>query len=101
MNDDQHGLSPEWLFAFFFVAVVSTLSVGCPRTPAVSHCTPGSTSCAADGMPQACSDDQRWYPQQLDPCAAPVVCCETPLPYADAGNTHSCVAPALCVGGAP
>lgn len=76
------------------VAFVLTLQ-GCPLPP-VDGCTPRDTRCAPDGVPEVCSQSQRWTRgQPSEPCPERSTCCRARSPYGR--ELHACVPPSACL----
>jgi hypothetical protein len=70
---------------------------GCPL-PAPDNCTPFATRCSPSGIPETCSQSQRWsHAPPSSPCSSrgPVVCCRTRSPYGR--ELHACVPESACL----
>ncbi len=70
---------------------------GCPM-PAPDNCTPFATRCSPSGIPETCSQSQRWShaPPAL-PCSirGPAVCCRTRSPWGN--ELYACAPPSACL----
>lgn len=79
------------------VALLGALLTGCPM-PAPDGCTPFATRCSPSGIPETCSQSQRWsHAPPATPCSSrgPVVCCWTRSPYGR--ELHACVPESACL----
>jgi len=77
-----------------FVAICS----GCPLPPP-DNCTPLATRCSPEGVPQRCSQSQRWSAGTVSTrCPSSSVCCLARSPYGGR-LVHACVPAAMCVPG--
>lgn len=79
------------------LALGAALLTGCPM-PAPDNCTPFATRCSASGIPETCSQSQRWsHAPPATPCAqrGPVVCCRTRSPWGR--ELHACTPQSECL----
>jgi hypothetical protein len=84
------------------IAVASALALvallaGCPM-PAPDNCTPFATRCSPSGIPETCSQSQRWsHAPPASPCSSrgPVVCCRTRSPWGN--ELHACAPQSACL----
>lgn len=78
----------------FMLWVLGVVLSGCPM-PAPDFCAPSSTRCAPDGVPETCSQTQRWTRiRPTEPCPAPSVCCPRLVP--SGRLAHGCYPLAAC-----
>ena len=81
------------------LAFTATALSGCPL-PAPDGCTPRDTRCAPDGVPEVCSQSQRWTRgQPSEPCPERSTCCRARSPYGR--ELHACVPPSACLPESP
>lgn len=79
------------------LALGITLLTGCPLPPS-DGCTPFATRCSPSGIPETCSQSQRWsHAPPASPCAqrGPVVCCRTRSPWGR--ELHACTPQSECL----
>jgi hypothetical protein len=70
---------------------------GCPL-PAPDNCTPFATRCSPGGIPETCSQSQRWsHAPPASPCSSrgPVVCCRTRSPWGR--ELYACAPQSACL----
>jgi hypothetical protein len=70
---------------------------GCPL-PAPDGCTPFATRCSPSGIPETCSQSQRWsHAPPASPCSSrgPSVCCRTRSPWGN--DLYACAPPSACL----
>lgn len=85
-------LSRAFVFAVS-LALALQLS-GCPMPPP-DGCTPMATRCSPSGVPQRCSQTQRWSSGSLATCGGSATCCLARSPWGN--NVHACVPRAQCL----
>lgn len=76
---------------------LSLALAGCPL-PAPDNCTPFATRCSPSGIPETCSQSQRWsHAPPASPCSSrgPVVCCRTRSPWGR--ELHACAPRTACL----
>ena len=78
------------------VAALAAICSGCPLPPP-DNCTPLATRCSPEGVPQRCSQSQRWSAGTVSTrCPSSSVCCLARSPYG--GHlVHACVPESLCL----
>lgn len=79
------------------LALGVALLTGCPM-PAPDGCVPFATRCSPSGIPETCSQSQRWsHAPPATPCAqrGPVVCCRTRSPWGR--ELHACTPQSECL----
>jgi hypothetical protein len=83
------------LAALSVALIFGSALAGCPALPAPDGCTPSATRCHV-GMPEVCSQTQRW--SQADRLCTDVgaVCCATRSHYRET-VLHACVPQDQCV----
>ena len=87
----------EVIAGVVMLALGVTLLTGCPL-PAPDGCTPFATRCGPSGIPETCSQSQRWsHAPPATPCAqrGPVVCCRTRSPWGR--ELHACTPQSECL----
>lgn len=85
--------SRQGFFRFPLLAVSLALTA-CPLPPP-DGCTPMATRCSPSGVPQRCSQTQRWSSGSLATCGGSARCCLSRSPW---GNTvHACVPAGACL----
>jgi len=91
-SSDGYAATTALLFA---VAVAVALALaGCPLPPP-DGCAPRSTRCAPDGVPEVCSQTQRWTRgAPSEPCPSGSVCCAAVGAYGR--ELHACMPAAAC-----
>ena len=84
--------------AMAIAALVALALAGCPL-PQPDGCAPRSTRCAPDGVPEVCSQTQRWTRgAPSEPCPSGSVCCAAVGAYGR--ELHACVPAAACLADA-
>ena len=80
--------------AMAIAALVALALAGCPLPPP-DGCAPRSTRCAPDGVPEVCSQTQRWTRgAPSEPCPSGSVCCAAVGAYGR--ELHACMPAAAC-----
>lgn len=67
---------------------------GCPALPKPDGCAPMTTRCSPDGVPQTCSQTQRWTSIGRACSAVGATCCFTISPYGK--GLYACTHANLC-----
>lgn len=84
--------------AMAIAALVALALAGCPLPPP-DGCAPRSTRCAPDGVPEVCSQTQRWTRgAPSEPCPSGSVCCAAVGAYGR--ELHACVPASACLADA-
>lgn len=85
------------VFGLVLAAFVAVALLGCPM-PAPDGCTPAATRCSPAGIPQVCSQTQRWTQGTIArPCAdIGAVCCPARSPFSQRA-VHACVPQSACI----
>lgn len=79
------------------LALGVALLTGCPL-PAPDNCTPFATRCSPSGIPETCSQSQRWsHAPPASPCSSrgPSVCCRTRSPWGN--ELYACAPLGACL----
>lgn len=87
----------RWIAGVSMLVIFAVTCCGCPM-PAPDGCTPFATRCSPSGIPETCSQSQRWsHAPPATPCSSrgPVVCCWTRSPYGR--ELHACVPESACL----
>lgn len=80
---------------FRFPLLLLALLSACPLPPP-DGCTPLATRCSPAGVPQRCSQTQRWSSGSLATCGGSATCCLARSPYGGR-LVHACVPAAMCL----
>lgn len=84
-----------WAMLRALLVAMCLALAGCPLPPP-DGCTPRDTRCAPDGVPEVCSQSQRWTRgQPSEPCPERSTCCRARSPYGR--ELHACVPPSACL----
>lgn len=84
-----------WALGVGALCFAAASLAGCPLPPP-DGCTPRDTRCAPDGVPEVCSQGQRWTRgSPAEPCPERSSCCLARSPYGR--NVHACVPPSACL----
>lgn len=83
----------QGFFRFPLLLLALALSA-CPLPPP-DGCTPLATRCSPAGVPQRCSQTQRWSSGSLATCGGSATCCLARSPWGN--NVHACVPRAQCL----
>ncbi len=95
------GFAEHWVLTVIAGVVMLALGIalltGCPL-PAPDNCTPFATRCSPGGIPETCSQSQRWsHAPPASPCSSrgPVVCCRTRSPWGR--ELYACAPQSACL----
>ena len=80
---------------FRFPLLLLALGLSACPLPPPDGCTPLATRCSPAGVPQRCSQTQRWSSGSLATCGGSATCCLARSPWGN--NVHACVPRAQCL----
>lgn len=94
-RDTHRPWRPYAALCGLFLSLAAVVALcGCPLPPP-DGCTPMATRCSPAGVPQRCSQTQRWSSGSLASCGGSATCCLARSPW---GNSiHACVPRAQCM----
>ena len=81
---------------FRFPLLLLALGLSACPLPPPDGCTPLATRCSPAGVPQRCSQTQRWSSGSLATCGGSATCCLARSPYGGR-LVHACVPRAQCL----